>query len=618
MDSGDDLISEPTAPPADSGDGDDDSIVSEPTASPIMVVVAPPTEPPIMDTTLFPTMETLQPTLDIVDVTGSTLEPTTFGSSLGTFVETTPGSSFETFVSQVLVQGSQVLVQGSSTRESRNSGNMSAAPSSVPSLVEGLRATGGGPLSDPPSWVPSDAPSSIPSTSPGPSSVPTITQSAVGLTSLPTQQDSEQIAVIDNEDLERETPGYTLWLEPDAVNLQAVGSVDVNSVREVFFGHVERLIKPYMADHVGDILQKFQLNIEFLPTKTRSVSVGITGQRSMTLSYFDVLVKMQISSQSIEDLNLFQDKQATAAVASFFEGHSLGALISSLNQAKIPINTILHAELSMEDYLENLHTIGEGQQVGGSNQSAKATNDEDEDEDKTAALYAALVSGGAVLVAIVLAILYNRRRKRRFEVHYPGESSKGSLYTDSNASTASTIKPAAITLRNKSTDEASVQSAMSSLYHNSAFKKRGFSFLPSRLSLDSDQEGEEKECFSEDQEQGSQFVNKGEMVCVDDNPNYAVTSALTCLDGAQHNVDLPNQYPEFDLYSNMPPSSPWSADGISIPYSYKVDDEEYQNERRRWRDEADDLALIAIPDPSVAGSETKSDSSDCYDERAEL
>jgi hypothetical protein len=81
---------------------------------------------------------------------------------------------------------------------------------------------------------------------------------------------------------------------------------------------------------------------------------------------------------------------------------------------------------------------------------------------------------------------------------------------------------------------------------------------------------------------------------------------------------LPNQYPEFDLYSNMPPSSPWSADGISIPYSYKVDDEEYQNERRRWRDEADDLALIAIPDPSVAGSETKSDSSDCYDERAEL
>jgi hypothetical protein len=583
----------------DSGDGFDD----EPTASPVMptpVPVTGPTAAPSEDAmTLFPTVDTNQPTLAIGGSPFLTLEPTPpFATLADSVVE----------ASTLTVLRSKEF-QASGTPSDAPSFIPSDVPSSVPSTVPTIArisspttvedsvdsfgrsvftsvpspssteedSTGGFVRVPriPPTWDPSPSPSSGPSLSP---------------TSGPSHSPMEQDPVIAKNVPE----DSTVWLTGDPVNLQAVGSVDVNSVREPFFQHVESLMKPYMMTHVGEILKKLQLNIEFLPTKTRSISIGVTGSQSMTVSYFDVFVELEISSQGIDDVNSFQDEQATAAVAAFFRGMSLNALISALKQAGIPIDTILHAEKSMEDHIANLPSVGdEGQQIVISDpfenvqendplESVKPETNNDDESDKSTGLYAALVSGGVVLVVVMMAILYNRRRKRRFMIHYPGDSAEGSMFTDSNAST---IKPAAITLRHKSRDDNSVQSDMSSLYHKSESRKLGIPLVPPRMP----------------QEHESEFVNRG--------ANVTAPSALTCLDGAQPIDRLSNQYPEFDLYSSMPASPAWPVDGITIPFSYSVDDEDYQKERRRWHDEADDLALIVIPDrpASVAASEESDD-----------
>lgn len=574
------------------------------TASPVNVpVLVPSVASTVTDITLFPTVDTNQPTVVIGGSPFITLEPTpAFASS--------PRAS---------------ILQASTTKIAlRSSGfQISDAPSDVPS--------------ESPSFVPSDAPSSVPSTvptidltaseampiiprvsgsateqgsddtvdtasvpSPSPvefDRVPRIPYPTSGPSPSPTEQDIV---------IAKSVPqGSTLWLTADPVNLQAVGSVDVNSVRQPFFQRVETLMKPYMMKHVGEILKNFQLNIEFLPTKTRSIPIGITGSQFRTVSYFDVLVRVEISSENVDDLALFQDEKATAAVAAFFRGMSLSALITSLKQASIPIDTILHAELSMEEHLASLHPVDEVTQVSdpfeknqGTDPLESVINPETNTDDKSkkaAALYASLVSGGAVLVAVMLAILYNRRRKRRFKIHYPGDSEEGSLFTDSDVST---IKPAAITLRDKSGDDNSVLSNMSSLYRHSASRKPGFPIVPPRMPFDPDLVGEEKE----ELEHASEFVNTG-------------SSALTCLDGAQPVDHLSMNYPEFDMYSSMPaspsPSPAWPADGITIPFSYSVDDEEYQKERRRWHNEADDLALIVIPDQrSVVSNFSMDDAND--------
>jgi hypothetical protein len=598
-------------------DHDPHDKLQRPTASPVMTTTSAPIQVPVPaptptaapnDITLFPTVDTNQPTLIIDESPLDTLEASTIFAA-------TPRAN---------------IVQASSSEALRSSGILTSdAPSATPSATP----------SDVPSFVPSDVPSDVPSSVPstGPSIdmtvfetvpiIPRVSGSAteqgsvdtVGATSGPSPSPVEfqrvpripyptsgpspspteqEVAIA------KSVPqGSTLWLTADPVNLQAVGSVDVNLVRQPFFQHVETLMKPYMMKHVGEILRNFELNIEFLPPKTRSIPVGVTGSQFRTVSFFDVLVKMEISSENVDDLTLFRDEQATAAVTSFFKGMSLGALITSLNQASIRIDTILHAELSMEEHLANLYPVDEGLQVSDPfekvqgndpvESAIKPETSKDDKKDKAAALYAALVSGGAVLVAVMLAILYNRRRQRRFKIHYPGDSEEGSLFTDSDVST---IKPAAITLRDKSGDDNSVLSNMSPLYHQSVTRKPGFPIIPPRMSFDPDLGGEEKE----ELEHASEFVNTG-------------SSALTCLDGAQQVDNLSKNYPEFDMYSSMPPSpSPaWSADGVTIPYSYSVDDEEYQKERKRWHDEADDLALIHIPDQrSVVSNFTMDDAND--------
>jgi hypothetical protein len=556
--------------------------------------------------TLFPTIDTNQPTVIIARLF-DTFEPTTF---LGA----TPSAN---------------IVQASTLKSLRSPGiQTSDAPSDTDTP------------SDTPSSVPSDNPSSVPSTVPSIDMavydsmpiIPRVSGSATGQASVdtmgttsspspspvefqrvpripyptpgPSPSPTEQEVVI-----AKSTPlGSTVWLTADPVHLQAVGTVDVNLVRQPFFQHVETLMKPYMMKHVGEILKNFQLNIEFLPPKTRSIPVGFTGSQFRTVSYFDVLVKMEISSENVDDLTLFQDEQATAAVANFFRGMSLSALITSLQQASIRIDTILHAELSMEEHLANLATllpVDESPQVSDPFEKVQGTDplesvikpetNKDDKKEKAAGIYAALVSGGAVLVAVMLAILYNRRRQRRFKIHYPGDSEEGSLFTDSDVST---IKPAAITLRNKSGDDNSVLSSMSPLFHKSVSGKAGFPIAPPRMHFDSDLVDEEKE----ELEHASEFVNTG-------------SSALTCLDGAQPVDHLSMKYPEFDMYSSMPPSSSpipaWPAERVTIPFSYSVDDEEYQKERRRWHNEADDLALIVIPDQrSVVSNFAMDDAND--------
>jgi hypothetical protein len=555
-----DKLQRPAAPPVDNGDATTPPF-SAPSRTP--VPVAAPTAAPRGIQTLFPTVDTNQPTFETARA----------------FI--TVATSFPSSTAAVTVRASIVDALKSEEIQTRD-GSTSDAPSFVPSDV--------------PSWVPSTVPTipSIPVTPKasfsGPSPAPTEFERVPRVPfviSTPSPSPTEQAQLVPQES--------TLWLTADPVNLQAVGAVDVSSIREPFFQHVETLMKPYMMKHVGEILKNFKLNIAFLPAKSRSVSVGVTGSQAMKLSYFDVLVDMEISSESANDLNLFQDEQATAAVASFFRGMSVNALITSLNQGGIPIDAILHAELSMEAHLANMYSSElsdpfENIRVNDPPDTLKSETNNDDESDKSAALYVALVSGGCVLAAVMLAILYNRRRNRRFQIHYPGDSEEGSLFTNSDAST---IKPAAITLRNKSVDDNSVISGMSAMYPQSASKTPGFPLIPARMQFGPDLAGEEKEDLEH------------AMVPVNGNQNYTATSALTCLDGAQTIDGLSNQYPEFDLYSSMPARPAFSIDGITIPFSYSVDDEDYQKERKRWHDEADDLALIVIPDgpASVEGNE---------------
>jgi hypothetical protein len=385
--------------------------------------------------------------------------------------------------------------------------------------------------------------------------------------------------------------------------MQAVGTVDVAraSIREFFFQVVDSMMLEHLKDdaRAGNMLKKFELNLDFQPQNTRTIAAGMTRSDILILSYFDVFVDIEIGSTSIDRLNNFQDKQATEAVASFFQGESNKELIKELNRASLKVESIQPVDQAMEDHLDSLPVTSDGLILQRDKpkiiEKEKDDNTATDDNDKQTILYASIVSGSVVLSAVVFAVLYNRRKKRQFVAYYPGDSEGGSLFTDGSRSD---IRPAAITVRSKKQedDDGTVNSEFSSLYMPSGGQHMSGSLVSPQMSF-GDVEGN----YQFDEVETSEFVNAGAIVSAEGKTGYVGTSALTCLDATASVGALTDDYPEFSLYSSVklpsPATSPgWSVDGMSVPFSYHVDDEEYQRQRQRWHDEADDLALIVLPD----------------------
>jgi hypothetical protein len=213
-----------------------------------------------------------------------------------------------------------------------------------------------------------------------------------------------------------------------------------------------------------------------------------------------------------------------------------------------------------------------------------------------AALYAGVVSGGVILVAIG-AVLYSTRHSERNFFKDALESVSDSLYNDSlggppggkvlpilspranataitgRSSTASStdsrsrIKPAAITLRRKAAQESSAGS-VSTLDSPRLYTAVQGRSPPNNARADD-------------------YDHLGRM----ENGPDLVASRLLMYNDADIQ-GLATSYPEFDIYhqSNPYADTAWSVDGLTI------EEESLVGRPRRWQDESSEAGISGLPD----------------------
>mmetsp|Transcript_9063 Transcript_9063/g.19536 ORF Transcript_9063/g.19536 Transcript_9063/m.19536 type:complete len:165 (-) Transcript_9063:17-511(-) len=82
--------------------------------------------------------------------------------------------------------------------------------------------------------------------------------------------------------------------------------------------------------------------------------------------------------------------------------------------------------------------------------------------------------------------------------------------------------------------------------------------------------------------------------------NEVAQATLTNLDGDGSIKGIDSSYPEFEMFVNVktPPTPQW-PDGEDL---YESQNEEYNTQRKRWQEEANDLDSIGLPDRQDASS----------------
>lgn len=468
-------------------------------------------------------------------------------------------------------------------------------------------------------------------------SAPTIGNAAVSSDS-PSATPTQEVVLA-----EEEPATNTMWIYPDPVTVEAIGTIDLATEKQVFFDASMSIMQAYLQSFLGPLLLQFNLKLTFLDSETDFQVVGVTGTKTLIKSYFIVSVEILVGSDNMDILVAFTKQRADELVASFFKG--------------IPLERLLETLASQDVHLDDLRIVKVGISDGGHDPSTPTTGGTDEgtaadDGDVSdggssegtpqpttdpepkigrspnTALYAGIVSAGVLLIAIVAVVHSSRRRKRKW-FNDAVESVASSLYSDgmgppegkvlpvltpngtstirtstSTVSGRSRIKPAAITMRSQRSAAASSKS--SNVRSHGSASTRGSHNLSSPLGTVQESRMGQEEKLEEESDV---------LVRMEDGPDLLASTTLTCLDGETYSFDndLAHNYPEFELYSGVPHA--WSMDGLTLE-----DDDEVERileaRRNRWQDQSNDAELGGLPEHTSSHSDAESSRSGYRDSRS--
>jgi hypothetical protein len=383
----------------------------------------------------------------------------------------------------------------------------------------------------------------------------------------------------------------TKWVSSNVINFQTVGFTDLDMVEKKFYNHTLSLMKPYVVSRLSPMLTKFELVITFLEKKV-SESLGTETGFTTYASVFEVLAGFDLKGDD-EQIGAFKATQANALVRDFFHGGMLERLLLILQKDGIHVNEIREVSLNNEgpQILPSSGVLpsspAEAEKIDGNQAKSTMSNQ--------TVLYATLITGIVIAISLVAIVLIKRRRQRRFYVYrdalQSGEVSVSSYGGDAGGGG---IQPAAIQKRRRGTTTDSIKS-----YDASAV------LAP----VMDGEDGDINDVFtfyesSRQMLQGDCSSKEGALISLEtpDDHKEVPGAILKCLDGEVSLNGLNRQYPEFEAFVNIPPSPYWSIAGLS----YYGEGEEYQEQRRRWHDEANDLALIALPNLDTGSNSSRS------------
>jgi hypothetical protein len=389
--------------------------------------------------------------------------------------------------------------------------------------------------------------------------------------------------------------GFTTWIQAKPVLLRVTGGFDPKSDKEAFFDVVESNIQPYSRALIGSLLDELTLSMNFVLDLTSYETMALNGESSTVVtSYATVDVTYKIVSEDLEGIDDFTKEEGSELVRAFFEGNNKLRLFSRLEEAGLSVS-----DISLLNTLPSSMFQGPTS-VFDDNADAEETDDPESDNEpatdtaadgtpveetskrkggNNTALYAAAISGGVILVlfGLVFCLSYRKRSLIRFHGGKDGHISTSS--SDGSSLGRLGIKPAAIQQRREQSDSSST---ISSFYAGDQAKSKHLKFLSTTTE------------------------DENSLTRIEEGPDLVASGALTCLDGDESISELHNLYPEFDMYqSTTPPRSnspaAWSVSGIShsTPFSTSTPynmGEDYLVARQRWHDEANDVAMIALPD----------------------
>ena len=394
----------------------------------------------------------------------------------------------------------------------------------------------------------------------------------------------------------------------------------------MFFEEVERILAPYATSQIGPELIKFLLSVVFEDDKKDVVSLGLTGQNTLYRSVFQIEAIFDLEGDS-DMVNRFGRRDATSIVGTVFQDQLLDRLLLALANRGIRISNI-----GIYDPKDDAN----GSEGGGDTTTIPESDDPDLPESKTKdksrrnAVLVTLFSGALVIFALCVAIFLNNRRRRRY-YHYGEKVAQASRISGSQG-------PLSISETSEG-GGSKVQRAAgaSKSYDSRDFLRRDATMASGLEPMLDDIENsytyytspsyEEEKLEMEPLDPTNQSLSSAGVV----DPNAIAGATLTALDGTGSVSQLNESYPEFEMFAGLkqpgspgspqtqydiPPSSPmnpnkppspispyWSVDGaLSGP-----EDEEYQSDRRRWQDEANDIGLTSAPDHNSRDGESTSD-----------
>jgi hypothetical protein len=395
----------------------------------------------------------------------------------------------------------------------------------------------------------------------------------------------------------------------------AKGSIDLSTAQAEVFNQTVSVMTPFFDAFFQGSLESFKLGLTFLKSETTVLPASSTGSAALVESYFVAEVSFHVETANMDALIAFDKNKATATVEQFYQGQPRDVLLQLLHQKGIELDTIRVFKGSLPT-----NAVANG---GGATQAPTlppttvphlsaekpqtTTPQASAGGGTNTALYAGIVSGGVIMVAIA-AVVYTSRRSDGNFFRDAMESVSDSLYNDSflgppggktlpifstraNA-TASTgrsslasssyrcrIKPAAITLRSKKAPQ-QLSGSVSTI---------------ESVRLPPDQESrappiDERETDDDDH-----------LHRMEDGPDLVACRALTYHDTSVQG--LIENYPEFDVYHQANPyggDTAWSVDGLTIE---NESNSVVSGRPRRWQDDGESL-LSELPDhnSSVNGS----------------
>ena len=475
-----------------------------------------------------------------------------------------------------------------STSNGGDPGILTSAPSSPPAIAQTI--------------TPSAAPVELvgaftfpPVTSPGsPTFAPTEQETVPVPTAAIVQEETPAPSAELVEEVHEKQPGpvHEASVEADTTLVKMVGIFDPVRAENTIFSEMEDIMQPYFRAFGGPAQDHFELDVTFY--HEYNAMETIDGSITMT-TYFDVQVTFELSSTDIDEITSFSKSEATQLVEEFFQGNHLLRLKRRLTQAGVKVT-----DVDIVDSLPNSPSSGQDEAATGRNKGSAEPvykTPADEPSKDRIALLAAMASGGLVMLFFASVLLISTHRRARQAIgsvvgHLSviDDSSSAPSYSDSTFDqsrplsatdmSAPRIKPSALQERRKREEQEQAS-------------QRAFDDFSSSSYGDYDD--------TERLEDG--LVSSGALTCLDTEPQYNVST----------------DYPEFSMYTHLPPttkpalplvyppSPQWSSTGSE--YTSAADSREYAEQRRRWHDQANDLALLALPDHAseAEGSNDESD-----------